>query len=113
MSLLAQIQLGESKILELKSELPQHDQIAKTIAAFANTSGGKLVVGVDNDRQVVGVNEDDILGLQDRIASIIYDRCYPAILPEIYTANLEGKLVLVVEVFRGNLLPYYSFSQSS
>jgi len=111
MSLLAQIQLGESKILELKSELPQHDQIAKTIAAFANTSGGKLVVGVDNDRQVVGVNEDDILGLQDRIASIIYNRCYPAILPEIYTANLEGKLVLVVEVFRGNLLPYYLKSE--
>jgi hypothetical protein len=37
MNLLAQIQLGESKILELKSELPQHDQIAKTIVAFTNT----------------------------------------------------------------------------
>ena len=42
MNLLAQIQLGESKILELKSEFPHNDQIAKTIVAFANTSGGKL-----------------------------------------------------------------------
>jgi ATP-dependent DNA helicase RecG len=107
MNLLAQIQLGESKILELKSELPQHDQIAKTIVSFANTSGGKLVLGVDDQRQVVGLNEDDTLALQDRITAIIFDRCYPAILPEIYSANLQGKLVLVVEVFRGNLLPYY------
>jgi ATP-dependent DNA helicase RecG len=111
MKLLAQIKLGESKILELKSELPQNDQIAKTIVAFANTSGGKLLIGVADDHQVVGVNEDDVLGLQDRIASIIFDRCYPAILPEIYSAHLQDKLVLVVEVFRGNLLPYYLKSE--
>lgn len=42
-----------------------------------------------------------------KIRSIIFDRCSPAILPEIYTANLQGKLLLVIEVFRGNLLPYY------
>jgi ATP-dependent DNA helicase RecG len=111
MNLLAQIQLGESKTLELKSELPQHDQIAKTIVAFANTSGGKLLIGVDDARQVVGVSEEDVLTLPDRITSLILDRCYPAILPEIYSANLDGKLVLVVEIFRGNLLPYYLQSE--
>jgi ATP-dependent DNA helicase RecG len=111
MNLLAQIQLGESKILELKSELPKNDQIAKTIVAFANTSGGKPLIGIDDEHQVVGVNEDDVLGLQDRIAAIIFDRCYPAILPEIYSAHLQDKLVLVVEVFRGNLLPYYLKSE--
>ena len=107
MTLLAQIQQGESKTLELKAALPQRDQIAKTVVAFANTSGGKLVIGVDDDRQVVGLGEGDVLDLQDRVASIVFDRCYPAILPEIYSANVQGKLVLVVEVFRGNLLPYY------
>jgi ATP-dependent DNA helicase RecG len=111
MNLLAQIQLGESKTLEVKSELPQYDQIAKTIVAFANTSGGKLLIGVDDDRQVVGVSEEDVLTLPDRITSLIFDRCYPAILPEIYSANLDGKLVLVVEIFRGNLLPYYLQSE--
>jgi ATP-dependent DNA helicase RecG len=107
MNLLTQIQQGESKTLELKSELPQHDQIAKTIVAFANTSGGKLIVGVADDLTIVGVTEEDVFALQDRISSMIFDRCYPAILPEIYSANLQGHLVLVVEVFRGNLLPYY------
>jgi ATP-dependent DNA helicase RecG len=111
MNLLDQVRQGESKILELKVELPQNDQIAKTIVAFANTSGGKLVIGVSDDRQVVGLDEEDIFALQDRIASIIFDRCTPAILPEIYSANMEGKLVLVVEIFRGNLLPYYLKSE--
>lgn len=111
MNLLNQIQQGESKTIELKLQLPQHNQIVKTVVAFANTSGGKLVVGVNDDREIVGLDEDDIFALQDRVASIVFDRCYPAILPEIYSANLQGKLVLVVEVFRGNLLPYYLKSQ--
>jgi len=107
MNLLDLIQQGESKTLELKSQLPQHDHIAKTVIAFANTSGGKLLLGVDDQRQIIGVLEDGLFALQDKIASIIYDRCAPAILPEIYTVNLQGKLVLVIEIFRGNLLPYY------
>lgn len=107
MNLIESIQQGESKTLELKSQLPQHDQIAKTVVAFANTSGGRLVLGVDDQRQVAGISEDGIFALQDQITAIVFDRCQPTILPEIYTANLQGKLVLVIEVFRGNLLPYY------
>ena len=106
MNLIESIRQGESKTLELKAQLPQHEQIAKTAVAFANTSGGKLVIGVSDDRQVVGLPEEDVIALQSQIGSIIFDRCHPAILPEMYTANLEGKTVLVVEVFRGNLLPY-------
>jgi len=107
MSLIESIRQGESKTLELKARLPQHEQIAKTAVAFANTSGGRLVLGVSDDRQVIGLPEEDVLAVQSQIGSIIFDRCNPAILPEMYTANLEGKTVLVVEVFRGNLLPYY------
>ncbi|MGB3139066.1 MAG: ATP-binding protein, partial [Nodosilinea sp.] len=79
MALLNQIRQGEGKTLELKMQLPQRDQIAKTVVAFSNTSGGKLVIGVDDDRQVVGLGEGDVLDLQDWVASIVFDRCYPAI----------------------------------
>ncbi len=33
--------------------------------------------------------------------------CYPNILPEIYVQNVDGKLLLVVEIYKGSLLPYY------
>jgi ATP-dependent DNA helicase RecG len=107
MSLMDSIRRGESKTLELKAQLPQNDQIAKTAVAFANTSGGKLIIGVGDNREVTGLPDQDLFALQERIGSIIFDRCLPAILPEMYTANLEGQTVLVVEIFRGNLLPYY------
>lgn len=107
MTLLEQIQQGESKTLELKASLPKGEQIAITVVAFANGGGGKLVIGVDDQRQIIGIGEEDIFALKDRIASIIVDRVQPPVLPDIYTTYLQEKLLLVVEVFRGNMLPYY------
>jgi ATP-dependent DNA helicase RecG len=107
MRLSDEIEKGESKTLELKEILPNSDSIAKTIVAFSNTSGGKLVIGVNDKREITGINNVDIFELQDKISSIVYDKCYPIILPEIYTKNINGKVIFVVEVFRGNLLPYY------
>jgi len=69
-SLLLEIQKGESQTLEFKEQLPKGQQVAKTLIAFANTSGGKLVVGVSDDRQLVGI-QDDIFELQDQITSMI------------------------------------------
>ncbi len=107
MTLLYEIQQGESKTLEFKKTLPTVADLAKTIIAFANTSGGKLIIGVNDNREIIGLDDNEIFSIQDKIASIIYDRCYPNILPEIYTANIEGRLILIIEIFRGNLLPYY------
>ena len=99
---------GESKVLEFKEILPQGDKIAKTVIAFSKTSGGQLIIGVGDDRTIKGIDPDvDIFELQDRVASIIYDLCYPNILPEFYTTNVDGKLLFIIEVYRGNLLPYY------
>lgn len=107
MNILAQISKGESKILEFKEIFPSNSAIAKTVISFANTSGGKLVIGVADDNTIVGIDDKNIFELKDKIASIIYDSCYPNILPEIYTVTVEDKLLLVIEVFRGNILPYY------
>jgi len=89
-----QIQNGESKKFELKEKLPSNEAIAKTVIAFSNVSGGKLVIGVNDDREVVGVDEDKIFEYEEKISSIISDLCYPNILPEIYVQNK-------VMVFRG------------
>jgi len=107
LNLRALINSGENKRVEFKEQLPKNESIVKTVIAFSNTSGGKLIVGVNDNREVVGIQEDNIFELQDKITSLIFDSCYPNILPEIYTLNFEGRLLLVIEVFRGNLLPYY------
>lgn len=107
MLLFEDIKKGENKTLEFKEKLPDSDNLAKTIISFSNTSGGKLIIGVTDKREVIGLENIDVFELQDKIASIVYDSCYPHILPEIYTSNIDNKIVLVIEVFRGNILPYY------
>ncbi|WP_205461895.1 AlbA family DNA-binding domain-containing protein [Mangrovibacterium lignilyticum] len=41
------------------------------------------------------------------MAAIISDSCSPGIIPEIYSVNISGKVVLVIELVRGNLKPYF------
>ncbi len=108
MSLLKAIQSGEGKNLEFKVELPSSNTLAKTVIAFSNTGGGKLIIGVNDQGEIVGLKPDvDIFELQDKVASMIYETCYPNVLPEIYTTTINDKLVMAIEVYRGNLLPYY------
>ena len=45
MSILEEIKQGESKTLEFKEKLPNSQGIAKSIIAFSNTTGGKLIIG--------------------------------------------------------------------
>ncbi|MBP7563639.1 MAG: putative DNA binding domain-containing protein [Candidatus Cloacimonetes bacterium] len=111
MILIEKIANGENKTLEFKEKIPSSESIAKTIIAFANTSGGQLIIGVNDKREITGLDTEDIFELMDRIASIIFDNCYPNIIPEIYTTNIDDKLLLIIEVFRGSLLPYYLKSE--
>jgi ATP-dependent DNA helicase RecG len=71
MNLKSQIAKGESKTLEFKEDLPKDDQIAKTVIAFSNTSSGKLILGVNNQQEIVGIDGKKLFEMQDKIASLI------------------------------------------
>ena len=56
MTIQEEIQNGESRTLEYKATLPHDSQKwIKTIVAFANGAGGKFVLGVNNQREFVGL----------------------------------------------------------
>lgn len=108
--LLDEIKQGESKVLEFKEKLPSDSKkYVKTVIAFSNGAGGKLVIGVNNtNNEIVGIDpEEDVFELMDNIANAISDTCEPQIIPNIYPATVEGKTVIVIEVVRGSLQPYY------
>ena len=100
---------GESKNLEYKSELPvKSEKYMKSVVAFANTSGGKLIIGIDDEtRKVVGVDKDSVFQNMDRIANAISDSCEPQIIPDITFQNIDGKCVVIVEIYPGRNRPYY------
>ena len=60
---------GESKNIEYKVSLPdKSEKYMKTIVAFANTQGGKLIVGVDDKtHQIVGVENSLLHFLQSSL----------------------------------------------
>ncbi|MCD8225751.1 MAG: putative DNA binding domain-containing protein [Bacteroides ovatus] len=98
----------EGRRLEFKAELPEHSDLAKTMIAFANDAGGDLYIGVaDEPRKVVGLDEDKLMAIEEKISNIIFDRCYPAILPEIKFISEDNKHLIQVTVFRGSTPPYY------
>lgn len=108
MDILNIIKQGENKTTEFKVELPTGKSIPKAVVAFSNTGGGKIIIGVADNGDIIGLKPDvDLMKMQDRIASIIFDNCSPNIIPDIYIENVEGKTILIVEVYRGNILPYY------
>lgn len=100
--------LEESKNIEYKITLPdKSEKYMKTIVAFANTQGGKLIVGVDDKtHEIVGVETEILFQLMDGIANAISDSCMPQIIPDIEPQTIDGKTVIIVSVEAGKNRPY-------
>ena len=99
--------LPETRRLEFKETLPSGDRLAKTVVAFSNGSGGELYLGVQNEpREIVGLPEDQLIEIEEKVCNIISDKCTPTIIPDISFINLEGKQLLRIKIFPGNQPPY-------
>ena len=100
---------GESKNIEYKITLPdKSEKYMKTVIAFANTQGGKLIIGIDDKtHEVVGVNDECLFETMDSIANAVSDSCKSQIIPEIEPLTIEGKTVIIVTVEAGKNRPYY------
>lgn len=104
---------GEDKNIEYKREIPQnHEKFLKDIIAFSNTSGGKVIIGIEDETNIVyGIGEQNPFKLSDSISNMISDACTPQIDPDITMRTLEGKTVLEIEVVPGKFRPYYIASK--
>ena len=65
------VQLGEGLTLEFKTKVPRAERIAKEVIAFANTSGGRLLLGVDDDGTIKGVKDsvEEEFSLREALAA--------------------------------------------
>ena len=102
------LQQPEGRRLEFKANMPTNAELAKAIVSFANDAGGEFFLGIqDNPREVIGIEEDQLIALEEKISNIIHDQCSPVILPEILFLNHEGKHVIYTKVYKGSAPPYY------
>lgn len=97
--------MTERKTVEYKREYI--DDIKYTVVAFANTDGGKLYIGMEDDGRVCGVSDPD--GAMLRVTNMVRDAIRPDVtmFTEVYVTDMENKPVVVVNVQRGTARPYY------
>ncbi|MDR1158457.1 MAG: putative DNA binding domain-containing protein [Oscillospiraceae bacterium] len=99
------MKFAESVTCELKSQFT--DEIKRTAVAFANTGGGKIYVGIDNDSAIVGLDDPDFTARQ--VGDSIRNSVKPDIthFMQVDIAGYDGKNVVVVTIERGVYAPYY------
>ena len=99
--LVDEIKFGESVNIEFKREVPQKsEKYIKSVIAFANTAGGKIVIGIDDEtHEIVGVDKDGVFKIIDNITNTISDMCCPQIFPNIGVNTIDGKSVIVINIY--------------
>jgi predicted HTH transcriptional regulator len=97
--------LPEGKTLEFKRDLSSPKPLLKTLVAFANTAGGRLIVGVGDDKTVIGVG--DPLDEEEKLSNLIADSIAPRLVPNIELTTVDGKTLLLVEVFLSSSRPHF------
>lgn len=96
----------EGKTLEFKRDLSSPDPALRAIVAFANTAGGVLLVGVEDETgRVRGVANP--LDLEERLANLISDNIDPRLVPELEILPWRKTHVLAVQVFSSPSRPHH------
>ena len=101
---------GENVSLDFKKTISSSEKIAKTLVAFANNKGGKLLIGVADDGSIKGVKSEDEERYMITKAAHIF--CKPAIEPIFEEVYVDDKVVLVVEIPKSDTKPHYALDEN-
>lgn len=99
------IEEGEGFEIEFKRKFSTPEKIARTLIAFANTKGGHILFGVDDDGSIVGVESEK--SEVDLIREAGMQFCVPEIDPAIDIVPFSGKDVVVATVAESDQKPHY------
>lgn len=97
------IRSGEGLLMEFKRSISSPEKIAREIAAFANTHGGHLVIGVDDDRSIYGVesyHEQDFY-----LEQAAHELCSPALAYQMVVIPYYNREILLVYIEESALKP--------
>ena len=94
---------GENQHLDFKYCVSDSRKIARTLSAFANSDGGRLLIGVRDNGSIAGIKSDEEIYMVDTAAHLF---CRPEITFIANQHTTGGKTVLEVVVIKGDKRPY-------
>ncbi len=86
---------GEHEHQDFKYQITDAKKIARSISAFANNSGGRLLVGVKDNGNIAGVSSDEEMYMIEQAADMY---CRPPQKPQYEIIKAEGKAVLIATI---------------
>lgn len=102
----------ESALLEFKRSASNNKQsIIKTVIGYANTYGGQIIIGVEDNQEITGIDEQEVQKLYDDLTRSIYDSVTPSLFPSIHTKRFGDKLVMIIDIAEGASKPYHLSSK--
>lgn len=97
------IEGGEGQQLDFKYCVSDSRKIARTLSAFSNSDGGRILIGVRDNGSIAGISSEEEIYMVDTAACLF---CRPEITYTIKQHTTEGKTILEVEVMKGSKRPY-------
>ncbi|MEM7162515.1 MAG: ATP-binding protein [Bacteroidota bacterium] len=99
---------GEHIHQDFKYEIEDAHKIAKSIVAFANTEGGRLLIGVKDNGRIKGVHSDEELHMAEAAAEVY---SVPEVHFDIRRWSIEGKEVLEIYIPKSKNRPHFVKNQ--
>ena len=96
---------GEHQQQDFKFEISDARKIAKTLSAFANTDGGKLLIGVKDNGRIAGVRSEEEKYMIEAAAHLY---CRPEVEYTMQVYQVEGKSILIATIAKSNNRPVYA-----
>ncbi len=93
--LLRLIKEGEHQQQDFKYRVSDAMKLARSVSAFANTDGGRLLIGVRDDGHMSGVRSEEEIYMMHQAA---YRYCRPAASIKFDTYHVEGRTIVVATV---------------
>lgn len=100
---------GEGTRLEFKRTISTAHRIARTLAAFANTAGGTLLIGVADDGRIVGVPSE--LREMRRIEEATDRLVDPPLAVSYEVQKPDGRVILIITVAESEEKPHYAIDE--
>ena len=97
------IEKGEGQQLDFKFEISDAAKIARSLVAFANTDGGKLLIGVKDNGAIAGVSSEEEFFMINNAAS---NFCQPEVNFTSKEWNIKGKKVFEVSIPISQNIPH-------
>lgn len=96
---------GEHQQQDFKFEISDARKIARTLSAFSNTDGGRLLIGVKDNGKIAGVRSDEEKYMIEAAAQLY---CLPEVQYSMQTFHAEGRSILVVQIDESAQKPVYA-----